>query len=142
MRVMLDTNVIIDVLQRREPWFEAGSKIFLAAAAKQITGCITAKQSADIHFFSRKQFKGMDNVDEKARQVVLKLFSLFEVIDTLAVDCQDAFGIENNDYEDAILIASAYRAGVDIIVTRNLEHFQESPVKVCSPTELVELLGV
>ena len=54
MRVLLDTNIILDVLQKREPWFEDGKKIFLAIAKKEIIGCVTAKEIADIHFFSRK----------------------------------------------------------------------------------------
>ena len=66
MKVLIDTNVIIDVLQNREPWCEAGKKIFLAIANKQVIGCLTAKQIADIHYFSRKQFKEQDNVDKNA----------------------------------------------------------------------------
>lgn len=49
MRILLDTNVVVDVLQQREPWHKDGEKIFLAAAMKQLTACITAKQAADIH---------------------------------------------------------------------------------------------
>ena len=100
MRVLLDTNVMVDVLQRREPWFEDGQKIFYAIANKQIIGCITTKEAADIHFFSRKQFTGQENVDEKARQVMTKLYAIFELVDTLGIDCQTAIAIKNNDYED------------------------------------------
>ena len=141
MRVILDTNVLLDVLQNREPWAQDGITIFRAIAANQITGCITAKQIADLHFFSRKMFNGEEHVDDKARQVVGKILSLFEVVDTLAVDCQTALGINNGDYEDAILIATAARDRVDCIVTRNLEHFRESPVRVYSPGEFVEKMG-
>ena len=137
MRVLLDTNVIVDVLQRREPWFDDGRKIFYAIANKQITGCITAKEAVDIHFFSRKQFTGQENVDLKARQVMTKLYALFELIDTLGIDCQNAIAIENNDYEDAIMIESAVRSGLDCIVTRNPEHFKPSPLPVYLPSEFV-----
>ena len=140
MRALIDTNVIVDVLQQREPWFNAGSRIFLAIANHQCIGCITAKEAADIHFFSKKQFKGQENVDEKARQILAKIFSLFEVIDTLAIDCQDAIGINNHDYEDAIMIASAQRADVDCIVTRNLDHYKTSPVNVYSPDQFLGIL--
>ena len=54
MRVLLDTNVIVDVLQQREPWHRDGEHIFLAAAMKQFTACVTAKQIADIHYLTRK----------------------------------------------------------------------------------------
>jgi len=77
-----------------------------AVANKQIIGCITAKEAADIHFFSRKQFTGEEKVDAKARQVLTKLYAIFELIDTLGIDCQNAIAIENKDYEDAIIIAN------------------------------------
>ena len=141
MRVLLDTNVIVDVLQRREPWFNDGQKIFYAIANKKIIGCITAKEAADIHFFSRKQFTGQENVDEKARQVMTKLYAIFELIDTLGIDCQNAIAIKNNDYEDAIMIECAVRAGLDCIVTRNPEHFKTASITVYSPSEFVEKLA-
>ena len=53
MRVLLDTYVIIDVLQHREPWCQDGEAIFLAAAMNQITACVTAKQIADIHYLTK-----------------------------------------------------------------------------------------
>lgn len=140
MRAVIDTNVILDVLQQREPWCRSGQAIFLAIANKQITGCFTAKQAADIHFFSRTQFKGQENVDEKARSILAKLFSLFEVIDTLAIDSQNALGIKYNDYEDAMLIESAKRAGADCIVTRNPEHFCVSSIRIFTPEEFLKTI--
>lgn len=141
MRVLLDTNVIVDVLQHRDPWFEDGQKIFYAIANKQIIGCITAKEAADLHFFSRKQFVGEENVDAKTRQVMTKLYAIFELIDTLGIDCQNAIAIENKDYEDAIMMESAVRAGIDCIVSRNPDHFKPSPLPVYSPAEFVEKLS-
>ena len=141
MRAILDTNVVVDVLQRREPWFQDGAVIFRAIANKQVTGCLTAKQIADLHFFSRKQFKGEENVDARARQVVGKILSLFELIDTLGIDCQNALGINSGDYEDAILIESAARAGVEYIVTRNPAHYKTSSVQVYSPAEFVRFIS-
>ncbi len=142
MKVLLDTNVIVDVLQQREPWFLAGQKIFYAIANKQITGCITAKEAADIHFFSRKQFTGQENIDAKARQIMTKLYALFELVDTLCIDCHNAIAIDNTDYEDAIMIESAVRSGIDCIITRNPDHFKVSPIPVYLPSEFVEYLNI
>ena len=140
MRVLIDTNIIVDVLQRREPWFGDGRKIFLAAANRQITACITAKEAADIHYFARRQLRGEENADEKAREILANLFALFEVIDTLAEDCRAAFPIRNGDYEDAVMIASAVRVKADRIVTRNPEHFKASPVPVMGAGEFVRMM--
>ena len=86
-------------------------------------------------------FKGEGNDDARARQIIGKLLALFELIDTLGTDCQNALGISNGDYEDAILIESAVRAGADCIVTRNPTYFRESSIKVYSPGEFVSLIN-
>ena len=140
-KILLDTNVIIDVLQKREPWFQSGFRIFHAIANKSVIGCITAKQAADIYYFSRKQFSGEENVDKKARTIISKLFAIFELIDTLGIDCQNAVRIQNNDYEDAIMIESAVRTGVDCIVTRNIKHFTVSPIPVYAPLDFLVEIG-
>lgn len=140
MRVLFDTNVIVDVLQQREPWFADGRKLFLAVATRQIVGCFTAKQAADIHFFSKKQFKGEEHVDEMARQVVAKLYAIFELLDAMGSDCQSALAVPNNDYEDAMLITAALREHVDCIVTRNPDHFRVSQIPAYAPDELLKQL--
>ena len=124
MKVLLDTNVIVDVLQQREPWRQDGESIFLAAATNQITACVTAKQLADIHYMTRKLLKGQPHADSLAKQVVGKLMTFIELEDTCAADCQTAMGINNNDFEDAMLIACAARESMDYIVTRNTAHFK------------------
>ena len=141
MIVLFDTNVVIDVLQNRSPWNEAGKQLFLAIANRQIVGCVTAKQIADIHFLSRRSFKGMEKVDEKCRTVISKILALFETLDTLSADCKSALLIENGDYEDALMLATAERCNVDCIVTRNRDHFIHSSVECCSPDEMLQKLN-
>lgn len=138
MRVLVDTNVILDVLQDRKPWSKDGKVIFYAIANNRIAACITAKEAADIHFFSRKQFRKQENVDSKAREIMSKLFALFEVLDTLGIDCINALAMENGDYEDAVSMETAARSGVDCIVTRNTEHFKTSLTPVFTPAEFIK----
>lgn len=141
MRVLLDTNVIVDVLQQREPWRQDGENIFIAAAMKQITACVSAKQIADIHYMAKKLFKGQPHADNLAKQVVGKLMTFMELVDTCAVDCQTAMGINNNDFEDALLMACAERESMDYIVTRNTAHFNGSSVPVVTPADFVRNLN-
>ena len=140
MRIILDTNVLLDILQNRMPWAKDAVVIFRAIAGNKVEGCITAKQIADLYFFVRKMFKGEENSDAKARQVISRLMGLLEPIDTLGIDCQNALGINNSDFEDAILIASAIREKVDCIITRNTDHFTDSSVPVYSPDTFVSTL--
>jgi len=141
MKVLLDTNVIVDVLQQREPWRQNGEEIFIAAATRLITACVTAKQIADIHYMTKKLFKGQPQVDNLAKQVVGKLMTFMELEDTCAADCQTAMGINNSDFEDAMLIACAARESMDYIVTRNTAHFKGSAVPVVTPADFVKFLN-
>ena len=54
MRVLLDTNVVIDTLQHRAPWYQESDAIFRALANDRFIGCLTAKQISDIHYFARR----------------------------------------------------------------------------------------
>lgn len=103
----------------------------------RITACVTAKQIADIHYMTKKVLKGQPHVDNLAKQVIGKLLSLMELEDTCAIDCQTAMGINNNDFEDAMLMACAARESIDYIITRNKEHFQGSSVPVVTPSDFV-----
>ena len=136
MRAMLDTNIIVDALQNREPWAEAARQIFRDAALGRYTGCITAKASADIHYLARR----CTHSETDARNTLSKLFSLFDLLDTAAEDCQRALISETKDFEDAIMIETAFREGLDYIITRNGKDFSHSPVKVLDPESFLLLL--
>lgn len=137
MRALLDTNVIVDALQSREPWAEAAEEIFRGAANRCFTGCITAKSCADIQYLTRR----CTHSELAARGTLNKLFVLFDLLDTSAMDCKRALASDTSDYEDAIMIETAVRADVDCIVTRNLDDFKHSPIRICAPEDFLRLLA-
>ena len=136
MRVLIDTCVIIDVLQSRKPFVTDAQKLFLLAANEQFIGCITAKSSTEIYYLTHR----ITNDDKSSRAVLAKLFTLFEVIDTAGLDCHRAIPSEVSDYEDAVMIETAQRAEVDCIVTRNTHDYSKSLVPVFSPGEFIKML--
>ncbi len=137
MKVLLDTNVIIDALQSREPWARDAEAIFRAAANQRFIGCITAKSVADIHYLTRRT----THSEALARDTLSKLFILFELLDTTAMDCRQALASRAVDYEDAIMIETALREGIDCIVTRNLEDYRFSSIPIRSPAAFLEALN-
>lgn len=136
MRVILDTCVIMDAIQDREPFAEDAKNIFRAAANKWFTGCITAKSSTDIYYLTHR----CTHNDKAARITMSKLFILFDVVDTAGMDARKAISSEITDYEDAVMIETAIREEVDCIVTRNLKDYSKSPVPVYSPSEFLSLI--
>ena len=136
MRALIDTCVIVDALQSREPFCEDARKIFLLAANRQFVGCLTAKSSTDIYYLTRRA----THREQTARDVLNKLFDLFEGVDTASMDCRRAIPSEVPDYEDAVMIETALRTEADCIVTRNGRDFMKSPLPVFSPDEFIKKL--
>ena len=135
MIVLLDTCIIIDVLQDRQPFSGDGKKIFLAVANKQIEACITAKSVADIYYLTHKA----THSDEKSREILSKLFSLFSVLDTTGDDCKKALFSPISDYEDAIMVETAKKEGIDYIVTRNIKDYSKSSIDAILPADLLKI---
>lgn len=136
MRALLDTCVIIDALQSREPFCKNAQTIFLSAANNQFIGCITAKSVTDIYYLTHR----CTHDDKAARTVLSKLFTLFDVLDTAGGDCRHAIPSAISDYEDAVMVETALRTESDCIVTRNVRDFQKAGVPVYTPEEFLQKL--
>ena len=136
MRVILDTCIIMDAIQNREPFAEDAKNIVRAAANKWFTGCITAKSSTDIYYLTHR----CTHSDKDTRAILTKLFILFDVVDTAGMDARKAISSQVSDYEDAVMIETAMREDADCIVTRNIKDYSKSPVPVYEPAEFLRLL--
>ena len=136
MRVLIDTCVIIDALQAREPFKENAEKIFIKAANKEFNAFITAKSATDIYYLTHRS----THSDSATRKIMAKLFILFEPLDTAGLDCRKAILSEMTDYEDAVMAETALRTEMDCIITRNIKDYAKSPVKVYQPSEFLYYL--
>ena len=136
MKVLIDTCVVIDVLQNRKGFGDDAQKIFLAVANKWFDGFLTAKSIADIYYLTHRH----THSDKDTRKVLNTLFQLFELLDTTGIDCRRAISSDILDYEDAVMVESAVRAGIDCIVSRNLKDYSKSTVPVYSPAEFLKLI--
>lgn len=136
MRAFIDTCVVIDALQSREPFAKDAQDIFLAAANNLYLGYISAKAVTDIYYLMHRH----THDDKASRDILNKLFSLFDVLDTAGIDCRKAVLSPVSDFEDAVMVETALRNEVDCIVTRNLRDFTKSPVPVYEPKAFLKLL--
>lgn len=137
MRILLDTCVIIDTLQHREPFCEFTDKVFIAVANKIAEGYLTANSITDIHYLTHKA----THSEEQTRMILSKLFSLFDILDTTGNACREALFSNTKDYEDAIMIKTAEDEKIDYIVTRNISDYSESSVAVITPEDFINLIS-
>lgn len=136
MKILIDTNVIIDALTSREPWNESAEKIFIMAANHIINMYITASSATDIYYLVRKHLHDTD----MAKQIMGKLYSLTGILEVTGSDCVDALASPITDYEDAVVERVAANAEIDYIVTRNVKDFQKGMVKVILPGEFIAVM--
>lgn len=136
MNALIDTCIIIDALQSREPFSKDAETIFLSVANRRCVGFLTANSVTDIYFLMHKALHSA----AETRKALGILFSLFEIIDTCGIDCRKALTSGVSDYEDAVMIETASRAEIDCVVTRNLKDYAGAPMPVYSPAQFIELL--
>lgn len=136
MRILADTNIIIDVLTSREPWNKSAEKIVLMAANHTIEMYITASSATDIYYLIRKHLHNA----ETAKVIMGKLFSLTGILEVTANDCMDALASAISDYEDAVVEKVAHRNDIDYIVTRNIKDYQAGDTKIILPDDFIKLV--
>ena len=136
MKTLIDTCVIVDVLQKREPFYKSAMDIVLAVSNRRCLGILTAKSVSDIYYILRRSIHN----EEEVRKLLRILFILFDVEDTFSTDCQLVLDSSMNDYEDAIMVQTDVRVGADCIVTRNLKDYKPAAIPVFSQDEFLEKL--
>ena len=137
MKILVDTNVIIDALTGREPFKEAAEQIFMLAANQIEDMYITASSATDIYYLTRRHLHSA----ELAKNTISKLYELFYILDVTSNDCREALASEVKDYEDAVVTSCAQRNRMDYIVTRNIKDYEQSKVRALLTEELLKLVS-
>lgn len=136
MRVLLDTNVIIDVLAKREPFYRDALMVLKYSEMGRITGIITASCVTDIMYILRKYLQ-----TPQLRKSVQSLVSILNVCDVTKEDILQAFALEMADYEDALQAQCASKSDTQYVITRNTKDFANSPIKAIEPHKFLALLN-
>lgn len=133
MKVLIDTNIILDVLCRRPGFYEDSAKVFKLCEVRRIIGVISALTVPNIIYILRKELDA-----EKIKEILDNLFLIFSVTDLKADDLRKAADMKFKDYEDAVQSCCAARVKADYIITRNIRDFTESKVAAIMPAEFLE----
>ena len=137
MRVLLDTNVLLDVLLNRSPWVTASRTIWDAHDQGGLTGYIAASTLTDIFYIARRP------TDRQIALAAVRLcLATFEIC---AVDQQillQAVALPGNDFEDNLQIACATMTGLDGIVSRDKNGFRAATIPIFTPVELIAQLNL
>jgi predicted nucleic acid-binding protein len=131
VRVLIDTNVILDVWLAREPFLKDSAKLLSSAEAGLITGIICPTTVTTLHYLVKK-VKG----DAKARILIDGLLRICEVGSLRKREIAVALKSKMKDFEDAVIEAVALESKVEVIATRNLADFKKSRVPAREPRKI------
>lgn len=128
--ILLDLNVVLDVVQRREPHYTASALVLDRVVRGKVRGCLPAHAFTTIHFLVDRYRDAAT-----AARTVDWLLHRFEVAGVGRTELERAQALDRGDFEDAVVIAAAESAGCEAIVTRNVADFRDSPVPAVTPEE-------
>ena len=132
MRVLVDTNVVLDVLLERRPFSEAAAQVFALVEESRIEGFLCATTLTTVDYLL-----GQALAPAKAREALQRLLSLFEIAPVNRPVLELALRSGIADFEDAVLEQAGRLVAVDAITTRNVRDFGKSTVTVFDPLELI-----
>ena len=134
-KILIDTNILLDYLLEREPFFEDAKEVILTCTEGNTKGCIAAHSISNMFFILRRDY------DAKERREVLK--NLCMIFDVEGIDkTKLLLGLENedfSDFEDCLQMECAKSYGAEYIVTRNVSDYSVSDIKAILPSEYLGL---
>jgi predicted nucleic-acid-binding protein len=127
-RILFDSDVILDVLTQRQPFFPASAQALDSVTQFQVIGLIAGHAVTNIYYILRRQLG-----NETSRNLLNQLLLNLQVASVTDAVIRVALTSAIADFEDAVSHAAALAAGATGIVTRNLDDFRQATIPVFSP---------
>ena len=132
MKVLFDTNVVLDIALNRTPFVEHAALLWRLAEQKEITACLSNTSITDIFYIVNKHAER-----EKARGFIADILDTFRLVDIDEEGFRQALGEDMTDFEDAVQYVICTRNACDVLATRNKAYYGDRP-EVLDPSELIE----
>jgi predicted nucleic acid-binding protein len=136
IRVLFDTNVPLDNILKREPFYKTAVKLLTMCENGYFDGYVSASAVTDMYYIACRQLKDK----EAALEGIKTLLSIVSVAAVSDGEIRRALDLSWDDFEDAVQYAAGERVGVDSIVTRNGGDFADSAVPALSPEAFLALI--
>ncbi|MCL2186968.1 MAG: PIN domain-containing protein [Treponema sp.] len=136
MTVLLDTNVVLDILLNRQPWYTEAALIFSLSKHKLIKSYISVSSVTDVFYLTQKE-----NGKPFAKNSVKRLLKVINPASVTDKDIYKALDMDWEDFEDSVQCIVGENLCVDYIITRNNKDFSLSPIKALTPKQFLETIA-
>lgn len=134
-KILIDTNVLLDYLLEREPFFEDAKKVVSSCTEENTKGCIAAHSISNMFFILRKDYTA-----KESREILSNLCTIFDVEGIDKAKLLSGLANEGfSDFEDCLQMECAKSYGAEYIVTRNVSDYSVSDIKAILPSEYLGL---
>ncbi len=133
MKYLIDTNVILDVLLKREPFYKSCASVLTLARRKEIELYVSASAITDIYYIANQALRDRAEV----KSLIVKLIKVVSVAGISEDEIQKALALPWKDFEDSVQYSVALLQKMDGIVTWNPKDYKEAEMKVWDPEEIV-----
>ena len=135
MDLVLDNNIVIDHIDRREPFYELSRRVCLLGVVGEANTYLSVNMLTDLYYLLRKDYGS-----QGAQDLIENNLSFLQLIGISAEDAQKALAARWGDFEDCLVARCAEKIKADYIVTRNAKDFRSSSVEAVTPEELFDRL--
>jgi predicted nucleic acid-binding protein len=132
--IMLDLNVILDVVQRREPHYQAAAAILSQVVSAGLKACVPAHAVTTLYYIVAKH-----STKQQADNLVDWLLQRFEIASTGKAEFMKARNLPLRDFEDAVVVSAAEALGCQYLITSNVADFTGATVPVLTPEEFLNI---
>jgi len=136
LKVLFDTNIVLDLMLDREPFSKPAAILFSMVESGTISGLLSATTITTIHYLAAKVIG-----KQKAEIEITKLLSLFKIAAVNQAVLSQAIQRNWPDFEDAVVYEAALQSGAEAITTRDLKGFKDSRISILTPEESIQLLS-
>lgn len=137
MLVLFDTNIILDILEKRLPFYDTSKSVFESCVSGEVTGYIALHSISNIFYILRKRYSPADR-----RKLLLDILDLLQIANADHESVRNALQREDfSDFEDCLQDECAKQVDADYIVTRNTNDFSKSDIPTVTPEDLLKILG-
>jgi predicted nucleic acid-binding protein len=135
LKVLIDLNIILDVLQKRQPFCDSSAQLLAAAETGKLEGWLAAHSITTLFYLIAKA-----RSPQQAKVVITDLLQFLSVAQVNQTTLEQALNLPYADFEDAMQMMAAVQSGSQYLVTRNPQDYKEGPLIVLQPAELLSLL--
>ena len=133
--ILIDINVILDVFQRREPFYEASAHLLAGVETGQFEGFIAAHSITTLFYLIEK-----DKSSAQARASITSLLQILKIAPVNQNTIDQALNLDYNDFEDAVQMISALQCNAAYLITRNIADFKPPLLPVVQPVDFLGIL--